>query len=315
MSASLLHALGWVLLALLALRLALIAARASRGRLPWTRLLVPGVLLVEGAGLLLSHAPAPWRMAKLATGAVLEVGLLALMAHRFFRLAPEPGVLAEDHLAKPLTAFLPPRVARVLAKEAVLLGFAFRFVAGGWRRPDPPSFSYHRDSAFAAILPALPLLLLGDLLLLEVLLRHLRPGTRLLIHALDVYGVIWVLGLWASFRRRPHTVEGETIRLHKGLLAHLDLTKAQIASVGPLPAFDDDWTRLRFTRTAHDFRMPGSTPLLLELNTPVRAIGLLGPGRPKTRVLVSSDNPTALMAALSPSPERRGGLGPAPPIP
>lgn len=302
MKAILLHDLGrdlgLALLALLALRIVLIAARASRGRLPWTRLLVPGVLLIEGAGLLFSHAPGPWRIAKIATGLVLEVGLLVLMAHRFFRLAPEPGVLPEDHLATPLTAFLPPRASRLIAKEVVLLGSAFRFIAGGWRRPDPPGFSYHRESAFAAILPALPLLLLADLVLLEALLRHLRPMTRLLIHAVDVYGVLWVLGLWASFRRRPHTIQGEAIRLHKGLLAHLDLSKSQIVSVIPLPAFDDDWARLRFTRTAHDFQMPGSTPLLLELNAPVRVMGLLGPGRAKTRVLVSSDDPTAWMAAL-----------------
>lgn len=298
MSFPLLHALGLALLLLVALRMALIAARAWHGRLPWTRLLVPGVFLIEGAGLLFSHAPGPWRAAKLVTGLALEVGLLALMAHRFFRLAPEPGVLPEDHLAKPLTAFLPPRVARIIAKEVVLLGSALRFLAGGWRRPDPPGFSYHRESAFAAILPALPLLLLADFLLLEVLLRHLKPMTRLLIHAVDVYGVIWVLGLWASFRRRPHTVEGDAIRLHKGLLAHLDLSKSQIVSIGPVPTFDDDWARLRFTRTAHDFQMPGATPLLLELSVPVRVMGLLGPGRPKTRVLVAADDPEALRQKL-----------------
>ncbi len=292
------HDLGLALLALLALRIPLIAARASRGHLPWTRLLVPVVLFIEGVGLLFAHAPGPWRTAKIATAGVLELGLLALMIHRFLRLPSAPGVLSEDHLAAPLTAFIPPRASRLIAKECVLLGSALRFIAGGWRRPDPPGFSYQRESAFAAILPVLPLLLLGDLVLLEVLLRHLQPGTRLLIHAVDLYGVIWVLGLWASFRRRPHTVTGEAVRLHKGLLAHLDLPKSQIASIGPLPTFDDDWARLRFMRTALDFQMPGSTPFLIQLNAPARAIGLLGPGRAKTRVIVSADDPSAFQKAI-----------------
>lgn len=298
MSGSFLHAFGLALLALLALRILLLAAKVGRGRQPWTRLLVPCVLLVEGAGLLFSHAPGPWRIAKVATGAALEAGLIALMIRAFLRQPPEGSELPEDHLATPLKAFLPPRVSRLIAKEAVLLGTSFRFIAGGWRRTDPPGFSYHRESAFAAILPALPLLLLGDLVLLEALLRHLRPGTRLFIHAIDLYGVLWVLGLWASFRRRPHTITGEAVRLHKGLLAHLDLRKDQVASIGPLPEFQDDWARLRFHRTAHDFRMPGSTPLLLELNAPVRAIGLLGPGRAKTRVMVCADDPHAFQEAV-----------------
>ena len=289
--------LGAALLILLAARIGVLAIRAGRGRLPWTRLLLPLIALVEGLGLLFSGS-GHWRAAKTGTAILFEAALLGLMAHRFFRLPPEPDTLPEDHLAKPLEAFLPPRAARVVALEAVLMGSALRFLAGGWRRPDPPGFSYHRESAFAAVLPVLPLLLIGDVVLLEVLLRTLKPWVRILVHALDAYGVLWVLGLWSSFRRRPHSVDGETIRLHKGLLAHLDLPKDQIGSVGPLPAFDDDWARFRFMRSALSFQAPGTTPLLLELKTPARAIGLLGPGRAKSRVLVSADDLDGFRRAL-----------------
>ena len=295
----LLHGTGLALLALLAARTTLIAAQVRRHRLPWTRLLVPAVLLLEGAGLLFSHTAGPWRLAKTITAAALELGLVALMAHRFLRLPPEPGVLPEDHLATPLEAFLPRRLARLFALETVLLGSALRFLFGGWKRPDPPGFSYARESPLGAILPALPLLLLGDVVLLEVLLRHLAPWIRILIHALDAYGILWVLGLWSSFRGRPHTVEGDAIRFHKGLLGHLDLKRAQIASLGPLPDFKDDWARLRFFRTAHEFQASTTRPLLLELTEPVRVMGLLGPGRAKTRVIVASDDPEALRHALS----------------
>lgn len=294
-----LHWLGLSLLALLAMRITLIVARVRSGRLPWSRLLLPAALLLEGCGLLFSHAPGPWRAAKAATALVLELGLLAFMAHRFLRLPPEPGMLPEDHLATPLEAFLPPRLARILALEAVLMGSALRFLGGGWRRQDPPGFSYHRESAFAAILPALPLLMIGDVILLEVMLRSLPPWVRLLVHALDAYGVLWLVGLWASFRHRPHTVEGEAIRFHKGLLGHLDLRKDQIASAGPLPAFDDDWARLRFMRAALSFRAPGTSPLLIELREPVRAIGFLGPSRARTRVIVSADDPEGLRKEIT----------------
>lgn len=291
---------GTLLLALLALRTLALAVRAAQGRLPWTRLLLPAALLVEGLGLRFSAAPGDWKALKVGTALVLELGLLALMAHRFWRLPPEPGVLPEDHLARPLEAFLPPRLARVLALEAVLLASALRFLAGGWRRPDPPGFSYHRSSAFAAILPALPLLVIGDLVLLEVLLRSVAPWIRLLIHALDAYGVLWVLGLWASFRARPHQVEGGVLHLHKGLLSRAEIPLAAIRRAGPMPSFDDDWARLRFQRGALAFQAPGAPELLLELDRPVRAVGLLGPGRPRDRVLLSADDLPALRKALEP---------------
>jgi len=298
MKASFVHWLGLGLLAFLAARLAMIATRVRRDRLPWTRLLIPAALLVEGCGLLFTQTPGPWRAAKIATALALELGLLGLVAHRFLRLRPEPGVLPEDHLAEPLAAFLPPRLARLIALETVLLGSALRFLAGGWRRPDPPGLSYHRASALAAILPALPLLLLSDLVLLEVMLRTLQPWIRALIHALDLYGILWVLGLWAGFRRRPHRVDGQTVPLHKGLLARLEIQKDRIVSVGTVPAFDDDWARLRFQRAAIPFQIPGAPQLLLELDAPVRAVGLLGPGPAKTRVIVSTDDPEALRKAL-----------------
>ena len=285
-------------LAFLAARIAALAGAAIHGRLPWTRLLIPAIAFVEGLGFLSGHAPAFWRAAKLGLALGLELGLLLFTAYRFLRLPAEPGVLPEDHLARPLEAFLPRAAARIVALELVMIGTALRFASGGWRRVDPPGFSYHRESALGAILPALPLLLLGDVLLLEVLMRSLHPWIRAFIHLLDLYGILWVLGLWASFRRRPHTLEDGRLRLHKGLLARLDLRRDQIASVGPLPPFPDDWARLRFTRQALQFQAPGAPQLCLELNAPARAIGLLGLGPAKTRVIVSADDPEGFRGAL-----------------
>lgn len=286
------------LLAILAFRTLALAIQVLRGRVPWTRLLIPASLLLEVTALRFSQAPGFWRIMKVVTALTLELGLLALMAYQFLRLRPEAGVLPEDHLSKPLEAFLPPRISRLLAVEAVLLASALRFLAGGWRRQDPPGFSYHRSSAFAAILPALPLLILGDLLLLEVLLRSLAPWIRVLVHALDAYGVLWVLGLWASFRARPHTLQSGTLYLHKGLLARAEIPLAAIRSVGSYPSFDDDWARLRFQRGVLKFQAPGASVIYLELDQPIGAFGLLGPGRPKTRVALSADDSAALIRAI-----------------
>src|SRR5512142_819984 len=84
-------AMAWAALAgfaLLALRLASMAFEASRRELRWTRLLLPAVLLVGGLGLVARPSPL-WTQVKLATGAGLELALIAFLIWRMTHIAPE----------------------------------------------------------------------------------------------------------------------------------------------------------------------------------------------------------------------------------
>lgn len=298
MKSFLLHGLGPAFLALLALRIVVLARRTLRGRLPWTRLLIPAALLIEGLGLLLSPAPGPWRAAKIATALTLELGLLALMAHRLWRLPPEPGVLPEDHLAKPLETFLPPRAARLIAMECVVLGMGLRFLLGGWRTVPPAGFGYSREAVLGALLPVLPLLLLGDLTLLEILLRRLAPGWRVLIHLLDLYGILWMLGLWSAMRLRPHQIRDGILHLHLGFIRRASIPLASIETVETVPHFMDDPEKAAFRRHAYILAAAGPPQLLLKLRDPLPATGLFGPLRPQARVILAVDEPQAMRAAL-----------------
>ncbi len=292
-------ALAWLglgSLALLALRLFLMAFEARARALPWTRLLLPAVLLVEGLGLVVHPTPL-WNTIKLATGGALELALIVFLVWRMARLQPESDVLPEEHLARPLEAFLPPRAARLMALEFVIIGGGLRFALGGWRRPLPEGFSYHRESILKVALAILPLLLLGDLLMMEVLLRHVSPWIRGTVHALDLYGIFWLLGLWASMRARPHRIEGDTLQLHHGFLGHLRLRRDQIEGEEPLPEFNDDWAKLRFMKGVAQLAVPGPPQILLKLKEPVAAVGLLGLAKPKDRALIAVDDPESFRAA------------------
>jgi hypothetical protein len=184
-------------------------------------------------------------------------------------------------------AMLPPRLARLAAFEIVLVASALRFIAGGWRRPVPAGFTYHRESAMRTFLPMLPLIAVGDILLLElVILPHAATWLRVALHALAVYGLIWLIGLYASLRARPHTlVDGELI-LHRGLLNTLRVPVDQIASIEPLPSFADDWKKRAYCKGALRLAVPGPTILEMRLRTGVR-------------VLVSVDDPAAFTAAVT----------------
>lgn len=289
--------LGGLLLALLALRLLAMGWAWGRGRIPGTRLLLPTVLLVEGLGLALQPSPR-WQLARTVTAGVLEIALLALALRAWLRRPKETGGLPEEALIPAFQAFLPPGLARMSALELVLAGGALRFLLGGWRRPDPEGFSYARKAGLGAMLPILPLLAIGDVVLLEVLTRNSSPWLRFTLHAAGLYGLLWITGLWASMRARPHTVRDGLATFHHGLLGSLAVPLENIEGLEPMPAFKDDWAKLAFLRGVIQLQTPGPAQLLVKLKESAAPMGLLGPGKAREQVLIAVDEPEALRAAL-----------------
>lgn len=289
-----------VALGLLALRIGRACLEARRGELPWGRLLLPGVLFAEGAAALIHPGPA-WLWARAATLAALE-GALMVLAWRVWRQrGAEAEGWPEARLARRLELFLPPRAARMISVELVVLAGALRFLAGGWRsRPEGGGFSYHRESSLGAILVALPALVLADLLLVEVLLRHVPVWLRWTIHGLDAYGLLWLLGFWASLRLRPHRVVGGQLQLHRGIARQAHLPMARLISVEPVSSLLEGAERKAFLGGAASFGARGGAELLLTLDEPVVPLGLFGAGRPVTRVVVAVDDGPAFRAALRP---------------
>jgi hypothetical protein len=297
------RALPWlaaVLLGLLALRVGAMSLEWRRGRLPGTRLLVPAVLLAEGLGLTMGGATRLAFAVKLATAATLELLLLALAIRALRQARSLPAEWPEERIATAISAFVPPRAARLMALELVMLGSAFRFLAGGFREPTPSGFSLHRETFLRAFLPVLPLLIPTDLFLIHTLFPHMAPCLRWSLHLSTVYAVLWMTGLYATLRQRPHQVDGVTVDLHMGILCSLRLRKTQICSAGPLPEFDDDWARREHLKGVHRLLRTGAPAVELCLTEAVPMMGLLGPSpHPRDRVAVSVDDPAAFLAALA----------------
>lgn len=289
--------LGGALLALLALRIAGLALDWRRGRLPGTRLLLPAVLLVEGLGLLPGRASHLALQLKVGTALMLEVLLLSL-AIRAWRRHRGDGGWPEDRIAGAFEAFVPPRAARLMALELVMLGSAVRFLLGGFREPAPAGFSHHRESGLRAFLPALPLLLPGDVLFLRLAFSGLPVWLRWTLHGSTIYVVLWLLGFYATLKARPHQLSGGELRLHQGLVRSVAFPAAWVESAAPLPDFADDWARHAHLKGVARLVAKGAPLLELTLAEPVRVAGMLGPGRPTRRLLVSADDPAAFCAAL-----------------
>ena len=286
------------LLLLLTLRLTALVRDWRAGQLPPTRLLLPAVLLAEGLGLAMAGASPTATTVRFATAAGLEALLLVLAARTLRQTRTLPGNWPEDRIATAFAAFVPPRAARLMALELVMLGSALHFLFGGYRQEAPEGFSHHREAALRAILPALPLMIPGDFLLTNTLLKGTAPWLRWLLHGSSVYGVLWLVGYYATLKARPHRLRNGRLELNLGLLKSVTLPAGQVLAASPLPAFDDDWARHAYMKGVEKLVAKGNAMLELKLSVPVQVTGLLGPGRPTDRLAVSVDDPSAFLAAL-----------------
>ncbi len=290
--------LAAALLVLLALRVATLLRDWLRERIPGTRLLLPAVILAEGLGLILSRASHLALQLRLGTALALELLLLVLAVRAWRNARLLPGAWPEDRIARAFEAFVPPRAARLMALELVMLGSALHFLFGGYRATAPAGFTHHREAALRAILPAIPLMIPGDFLLVHALFKGAAPWLRWTLHGSTVYAVLWLVGFYATLKARPHQLREGQLELHLGLLKSATFPVSHILSALPLPEFDDDWARHAHMKGVQKLVAKGNTILELKLSEPVRVAGLLGPGRPTDRLAVSVDEPAALLAAL-----------------
>jgi hypothetical protein len=287
------------LLVLLALRVATLLRDWLRERIPGTRLLLPAVILAEGLGLLLTRASHLALQLRLGTAMALEVLLLVLAVRAWRAARTLPGAWPEDRIAAAFEAFVPSRAARLMALELVMLGSALRFLGGGFREAAPAGFSLHQETFLRAFLPVLPLLLPADLFLVHALFPRMAPWLRWILHFATVYSVLWMVGLYATLRQRPHTVDESSVSLHMGVLGSLTLRRDQILAAAPLPEFDDDWAKHEHMKGMHKLLRTGAPAVELRLTEKVACTGPLGPGAHRSdRVAVSVDEPAAFLAAL-----------------
>jgi hypothetical protein len=270
-----------------------------RRGLPGTRILLPTLILVEGLGLLLTQSSHLALRLRLGTTLALEALLLILAVKAWRAARALQEAWPEDRIAAAFEAFVPPRAARLMALELVLLGSAIGFLCGGFRDPAPVGFSLHKETFLRAFLPVLPLLIPTDLFLIHALFPRMAPWLRWTLHLSTVYAVLWMVGLYATLKARPHQVNATSVSLRMGLLGSLGLQKEQILTASALPEFDDDWVKHQHLKGMHKLIRTGAPVVELRLREPVLSRGVLGTSaQALDRVAVSVDDPTAFLTAL-----------------
>ncbi|MFI9764641.1 hypothetical protein ACIHFB_42680 [Streptomyces sp. NPDC051963] len=152
-------------------------------------------------------------------------------------------------------------------------------------------FTHGRDQA--ALMYGLTFACVVETVALTYLLAS-WPVIHTIMLVVDVYTVLFVLGLHAASRTRPHTLTGRTLRIRQAANVDIHLPLDQIASIR---------RESRFTHEKKDgeLNLPigSQTSITLHLTEPFDAPTFLGTPRLVTVIRLHADDPKTLHDAIT----------------
>ncbi|MFJ4341278.1 hypothetical protein [Streptomyces sp. NPDC088915] len=251
-------------------------------RLSWVLLPLEVVLVVRLAG----GAPLPGVVLGVAEALVCVLLLAEALAYLRLR---RRGLARREAVAE----LVPAPVLRLLGHELRLFASLGRWVA---RRPHGTAgadgvFPHARDQA--ALMYGFAFVCVVETVGLSYLLAR-WPLVHGIVLVLDVYTVLFVLGLHAASATRPHVLAGGVLRLRQAAHVDLRIPLDRIASVRRETLFSHERADGEL-----NLAVGAQTSVTVELTGPVDAPRLFGAPRPVRVVRVHADDPQALYGALT----------------
>lgn len=128
------------------------------------------------------------------------------------------------------------RVAR-LAWAALRLELTLYRALARWvvRRPDVPAGTTPLGNS-RLVAPMLWLWIFGsavEVVVLDVLLTRWWTPLRVPMLVLGLWGVMWMLGMMAAYRTRPHLLGRDSLQVRDGIHARIDVPLALVTAVRP----------------------------------------------------------------------------------
>ena len=165
-------------------------------------------------------------------------------------------------------------------------------------------FSMHRRAAYGAVVVALGMASLAELVAVHLLVVRWSPTGAWALTALSVYGLAWLLADYHAVRTGPHVLHADRISLRRGRLFRAEVPIEQMAEVR-LPSADEKAS----PSEAVDLMMwlPAAPWVVMEFGVPV---SIKGPGpfsRPVSRLGVPVDEPAAFREAVRRAMTDRSG--------
>lgn len=253
----------------------------ARGREPWTRFVIPVVAAILTIEALATHALPLWSFG--VVGAI-EASIVTWVVVSTLRDTRGRDAYPEERFARAFARVADPLVARFLAVETTVMGAALRFLGGGFRQPLPAGFGFTKTASSLPLLLAIP--------------QAYWPW-RVFDDFANIYAMVWGIGLYATFRTRPHRIIGNTLHLAFGVFRTAEIPLAHIAAAHVTRTnFDPKaWSRAHRT-DGLSFAVDGTPVVIFNLSVPL-ARAHRGETREIACVAVSCDDAFALARATA----------------
>jgi hypothetical protein len=274
------------------LKLAQTCVLVARREVPPGRILLPAIVFIELLRISLGQTS---RAAMIATVFAFEVLVIAYAAVLIRRLgAAAQGTDMEVHYQRVFRLFLPDGIAVLLAHELLTLWAGIGWAARGFRTNPAAGFSYTQQSTMRMLPLIVPLITLGDEIVLGVLLRHQAAWIRLGVIVLDLWAIVWVFGLYATLQARPHLIEPDRVLFRVGAVQYCEFDPTLVASAVP---FNEYLTRKQ-RKSFGCLTVNGTPTVKVQLREPAVVHRLGRADQSFDTLLVAADDPSALCRNL-----------------
>jgi len=277
-----------------------VARRAPRRAWVAAPLAVVGAIVAELA-LPAAHA-GPARLAGwiLVPAELAVVAGIAVVAARTVRRARLDASAGADFVAvlRDAAARVVPgeRAPAILAYEVAMLAYALGLAPRQQPSPGETAVTHHRRAAYPAIVGALIVAGVAEMVGVHVLLARWSPAAAWIVTGLSFYTGVWVLADLRAMSRRPTVVADDGIRFRLGLRGSMDVPWDALAGVERIGA-----GAAASENRARPLRMVaiGAPTHRVTLRRPLVAQGPYAFRRAATEVEVAIDDPEAFETALA----------------
>lgn len=275
---------GWALVryvfvGLMLLRIGVEVRNIHLGRSEWTRLIVP--LLIAIATLLIgNHVISP--KSAFVAFAFLEVTFVFFCISLARAMARNSQYAPEHVVRLTLERFFPAHFAAMIGSEMTIMKHAWRGLRGSVFPPPVSPLTYVQSNRFGVLTLLLAVSLLPDAIVTHLLIPSHYWMIAVGLDLLCVYSLVWVAGIFGTMLDRPHVICGETVTIHRGMLAQ---TQFQVADI--------------LSACVTDKTIDGVTALKIQLRKPVELNRLFRGKTQTSLVLIQSDLPHQLLGTFN----------------